>query len=318
MSGNRILKNILGYPSLTLLSKDMRVMTISQTVISFYYYVLVYLAFDVFMQMGNQINAAGYSPIWPLYWSNLFSANQEMTINLVRFFFVFTVLAGVFFHKKFWGRLIVFFGIWQMHAVLSSFYHPSHQWYPWLYTSFIFIFLPDIWNGKISPESNKKFLLLIWAAQFVVLLAYTLSGIWKFVALFQQFSAGQVHGFSKDAFAYQLTDWVPRLSAKPEFADFFIDHPEIAWPLYVGSYFLELFAVWTVFRPSLQKIWAISLIIFHFGTVFIMGISFMPSVMILIVLFLNSPFSPEKSSLKQMICDLPAVSQFLLLLKKRG
>jgi hypothetical protein len=275
------------------------------------------MSIELFVDLQQQISAAGYSPPWPLSWATYLSLSREATINILRFFFVAATIIGSFTYRRFLGRLLVFLGVWQIHAVLSSFYSPNHQWYPWLYTSFIFLFLPDIWKRIGDRDANKKFLLMIWCAQALILLTYTLSGFWKFAFLFLQVMNGEVHGFAIDGFAYQIASWLPRLDYKVILGEFIIDHPVIGWPIYVGSYFLEFFALWAAVRPSLQKLWATGLVIFHFGTIVVMGIQFMPSILILIILFFNSPFTPHEFSIKKVIYDLPIVGQILSLFKNK-
>jgi hypothetical protein len=280
-------------PSFSVYARDIKVLDAAKALVFYYYIVLVYLAVEAFSGLSGQIYAQGYTPLWPLGWAELIGLNQFYTLNSVRIFFILAVFLGVFLYKKAWGRVVVFLGIWQFHAAMSSFYHPSHQWYPWLSTSFILIFLPNIWTNG-NQENIKKFLLIIWTAQFIILLPYTLSGIWKFTALLTQLTAGEINGFSKEAFAYQIADWLPRLDYKPDFADLILNNPIFGWPFYILSYFLELFSIWAAFKLPLQKIWGVMLILFHLGTIAFMGIFFMPSIMILAIFFLASPFCVSK------------------------
>jgi len=54
--------------------------------------------------------------------------------------------------------LSVVLAIFQVHALLSSFVQVDHHWYPWLYVSFLLIFLPDIFIKKEqSLEERKNF-----------------------------------------------------------------------------------------------------------------------------------------------------------------
>ena len=313
-----LFKKYLKPLSLSTLAENKEVLAKAQILVAYYYFIVVFLAIQSFTTMGIDLSLPNYSPLWPLSWASLFSLDQPTTVNIVRFFFVFSAILGAFFYKFTPGRALVFLGIWQMHAVESSFSHPNHEWYPLLYTSLIFVFLPSIWRAKEHIEESRKFLLVIWWAQALILLTYSMSGLWKFTATLDQFFQGQIHGFSKDAIAYQIADWLPRLGAEPILAPFFINNPVFGWPLYIGVHFLEAFAIWATIRPSLQKLWATGLILFHFGTTVTMGISaFNPSIIVLILLFFFSPFIPEKVSPKQLLYDLPIVGQVLDILRNR-
>jgi hypothetical protein len=68
-------------------------------------------------------------------------------------------------------------------------------------------------------------------------------------------------------------------------------------------------------RPSLQKIWAFELILFHIGTTLTMGVSFTPFVLLLGLLFFNSPFG-RNTTIKEMLFDVPIFGQCIEWLMK--
>jgi len=117
-----------------------------------------------------------------------------------------------------------------------------------------------------------------------------MSGLGKFLGVYHQFVAGQTHGLSPQAFAYQIANWLPKFQANPILGSYLIEHPLLGWPLYAGIHFVMILSLWALFRPQLQKLWASALILFHVGTYVAMGISFVPPIILLILLFFNSPF----------------------------
>jgi len=306
----KALKRFLRPPSITELSKKSSVMEKARTLVSYYYYVLPYIAL-LFVSNGI-LDRQNFDPFWPLLWSTHFNIDYATVVVIVKTSFVIVAALAAFLHKHTFFRILVFLAILHVHAIESSFGAINHQWYLWLYTSFIFIFLPNIWSEeKKTQDTDRKFLLFIWFAQALAMLTYSMAGLWKFVFALQQNIVGEVDGFALEAFSYQIANWVPRLQSEAILAPYVIAYPEVGWFFYVGLHFLQLFALWVMVRPSLQKIWALTLIIFHIGTYLTMGISFHPLVILIIILFFNTPFAKKSATAKDLVYDLPIVGQLL-------
>ncbi|TSC63362.1 MAG: hypothetical protein Athens041674_190 [Parcubacteria group bacterium Athens0416_74] len=303
------IRNWLRYPSLTALSKDDSVMRKAETLVMAFYVIVPVVAYAFFRNWPIPLTRENFDPIWPLFWSEALALSDDVTISIIRAMFLIASLLGMLFYRYRVMRLLVFIGVWQAHAFASSFGSVVHELYPWVYAALIFVFLPSFDEGRAGMERNRRLLLIIWWAQASLMLLYTMAGVWKFHAAFVQLLAGEIHGLSPLAFAYQVADWVQKLQQEAPLAAFVIAHPLIVWPLYVGSHFFQLFAFWTMIRPSLQKIWAFELMLFHIGTFMVMGIEFDPFIFIVIVLLFFSPFIPEKLTLKQIFLDLPVIGQ---------
>ena len=317
MTNVQRIKNLLRYPSLTVLSQDMTVMERAQTLVKYYYLVIPFLAFLFGEQWAIPLTEQNFSPLWPLAWAHYFSLNIDTTIVVIRLFFLAASLLCVSLYRYRIMRIFLFLAIWQAHAFMSSFGTLNHQWYPWVYTSFILIFLPDIQNAVGGVAKKREYLLVIWWAQASLMLIYTMAGFWKFEVALQQFFWGQINGFSEHAFAYQIANWLPQLQHEALFGPFIITHPAVGWPFYVASHFFQLFALWTMIRPSLQKVWAYELVLFHIGVYLTMGIDFSPFILLLLVLFFNSPFTPPNRTLRTIIFDLPVIGQILEWITRR-
>jgi hypothetical protein len=82
-----------------------------------------------------------------------------------------------------------------------------------------------------------------------------------------------------------------------------IDHSLLAWPMMQATLYLQLFAAVIVFRPSLQKIWAAGLILFHVFSFLILTINF-PFNCFFLGLFFLVERQPQ-TSLRRMLADLP-------------
>lgn len=303
------IRRFLRYPSITALSKVPSVMAKAETLVMVFYAVLPFVAHLYFRSWALPLTRENLDPLWPLVWTHIFSLSDEVVVNIVRGAFLVTSIIGLALYRHRFARVVAFIGVWQAHALASSFGSPVHDLYPWVYSSFILIFLPGMRSASHADERNRRYLLVIWWAQAMLMLLYSMAGLWKFHAALMQWMAGEVHGFAPLAFAYQVADWLPKLQQEAPLAPFIIAHAYIVWPFYVGSHFFQLFAFWTMIRPSLQKIWAIELILFHIGTYLVMGIEFDPFILIVIALLVFSPFVPDRVTFKQIFFDLPVIGQ---------
>lgn len=280
--------------------------------VSYYYYAMPLMA--LWFVYTSFLARENFDPMWPLAWVEWLSLEYISVILVLKLAFVAATLGAVFFHHHRWARILLFVALWQVHAFESSFLALNHQWYLLLYTSCIFIFLPNIWHtdiAHVAHDARRRFLLFIWGAQAIVMLTYTLAGLWKFVFAYGQYMAGEVHTFAMEAFAYQVANWGPRLQEDALLAPFIINNPEVAWPFYALLPFLQLFAIWVMVRPSLQRVWAVLLILFHIGTFLAMHISFTQFVFILAILFFNSPFVPARTTARELLYDLPVIGHLL-------
>lgn len=304
---NKLYKRLTGPVSISGLAGETWSFIKAETSVRYFYYVLLYLAVINFQWWDGVANRQNFNALWPIFWAGNF--DYAHAIVVVQFVHLTTAFLAAIFYRHRWARLLAFIGISQFHGLESSFGQPNHQWYLFLYVSLLFVFLPDIWKkGKeVTTEAKKKLLLVFWAAQAVTLLTYSMSGLGKFLGVYYQYAAGQIHGLSPNAFAYQIANWLPKLQVNPLLGSYLIDHSFIGWPFYAGIHFVMFFAVWAAFRPSLQRFWAFSLILFHIGTYITMDISFTPPIILLILLFFNSPFVKPETTAKDTIYDLPVM-----------
>lgn len=275
--------------SLSQAAQDDRVVEYARIAVSLFYYLLPLV---VFLYANNEIiERQNFDPLWPLVWASYLGIEYIPLAYLLTFSCIATAFLGIFFHPYQGMRILVFGTLWQWHALLSSFGQPNHQLYLWLYASLIFIPLPDLWRGTRSLESKRDFLLFLWCAQALVMLSYTMAGLQKIYYLITQSFAGEVSGISINGFAYQIAAWLPKLQTPALFGDFIIMHPWVGWFPYVALHVLQASAIMVMLYPRFQKVWAVLLVLFHFGTYWTMGISFTSNAILLIALFFVAPFS---------------------------
>lgn len=280
------LRTYMQFISLTTLSHDRKVMERAYTTIAYFYYLLPVAAYQY---VGNvTLNRVNFSPMGaPLAWVDWLDISYPEVLSIVRLGFIGVALIAPFFHSSRIMRVLVFLAFWQAHALESSFGDYNHQWYPWLYVSFLFIFLPS--SKQSTPESNRVYLLYLFAAQMTVALIYMLAGTHKVIYSFIQTAAGQIGGLSATGLSYQVADWVPKLGAEAAYGDLVVNTPEIAFPAYLALIAVQILAPLAVLLPQTQRAWAVCIVAFHIGTYLIMGIQFPQWILLVPLLFFHAP-----------------------------
>lgn len=277
----------------------------AETIVSIFYFLqLAFSLLGLIKIGGGDPGRTGFLPIWPVSWSGILPYSE--VAKTVFLFYLATAFFAAFFWRRRVGKIVAFLGILQVHAWDSSFGNINHFLYPWLYTSFIFIFLPNTTQSKkLTTEIRQKFMLVFWGAQALFLLTYSLSGIWKFYWGIRQLVEGQMGSFSPYAFSYQVAGKFIRNNKDAFLSRIITENPIPFWPFYLGAIYTEIFALWVAFKPSLHKIWGILLISLHVGNLLFLGIPFFESIVLLSILFLNSPFTKKGTSYKKILGDLP-------------
>lgn len=286
----------------------------AERIVQFFYY---YLAFESVASLKSlDVGFSGsqnFSPVWLISWIS--PTNLDAATNFIKFGFLISALVAAFYYKKRLARILVFLAVFHLHALFSSFLRFDHHWYLWLYLTFILIFLPDSSDKNPSTQIKKRFLLVLLSAQSVLMLIYTMAGLEKINGAFQQWLAGDVHAFASEAFSLQIANWLSSNNTNSLLGAFMIDNRWLGWPLFVSSIYLQLFAFFIVFRPSLQRFWALGLILLHVGTYLTMNILYISSSLFLMLFFFDSPFIKEQDrSFRSMLKDLPVFGTVLKLI----
>jgi hypothetical protein len=153
---------------------------------------------------------------------------------------------------------------------------------------------------------KQRFLIVVSAAQAMVLLVYSMAGLGKIVGSVLPFLEGRMHAFSPEALSVQTAAHLIQTNQSSLLGPFVIEHPYLGWLLLLTSVYLQLFAFWLVFRPSLRRLWGLGLIAFHVGTHLVMAIDFSPTCLLLAVL-LVVPAPGPNLAWRERLLDLPVI-----------
>jgi len=182
----------------------------------------------------------------------------------------------------------------------------SHDFHPLVWAGIAFCFLPSLKND--SSERCRNYLASFFGAQVFVCLLYTCAGLSKVIGIALDWSSG-VTWLDPEALPLMLAangaEW--RVPEYFPIRSFLVLNPWAAWLSNVGVLYLEIAAVFAVFRPRLHRLWALGLLIMHAMIWVTMVIQFRQSAFAVGLILLASPFASDKLSLKETLLDLPVV-----------
>jgi hypothetical protein len=292
------------------LSKKISFSLAWQGIMIFYLFVLFYGFNKVTYLLSNPIQS-NFLALWPVYWMNYFP--KEAGIILISLGVLISTLLTVLKSDLAIFRLLTFLSLLQLEAYLNSFGKINHAEHLLILIAFILIFLPNKKNQTINQKIS--FVKVFFSCQLIIMLTYTLSGFWKIETGITQMLDGQIGSFHPLAMAYQIAGKLSETNESSLLANLFIKNIWLSWPLYLGSIYLEIFAIYAVFKPDLHKIWGVFLILFHIFVYLSMAIPFSFNIFLLGLFFIYSPFAPEKFSLKAVLKQLLLVDIFIKLKK---
>ena len=188
--------------------------------------------------------------------------------------------------------------------------HPLHEWF-WI--SVVFWLLPARRREIVSASrtGRMQFLTAFSLAPLLILAFYTLSGLYKCHSALVGLLVREPGGFSPDAMAITIAWKALQTGSDPLWGSIVIEHPLLGWPLYLALYFAELVSVLVFFRPSLHRIWGMTLIMFHVGTLLFMDIAFPQHILINAMLFVMSPFALGQHSWRTQVASVPVFGRLM-------
>lgn len=284
----------------------------AQKTIPIFYFFLLFIAVTKLEGLNHTIarGSENFYPRWPIFWADFVSYPTAVTIIFLAF--VLSALIGSLLYYRRYARALSAIGFLQYHAYMSSF-GPHHQWDIWLWVSFLFVLLPDVWLAKkpLPEEERKKFLLVLWGAQAFVLLTYSMSGIGKVYGAFVQYFAGQTTLFSLNSAALHISSLLNTMQESALLGPAVISLPFIGWILMMAVVYIEVFSFLIAFKPPLHKLWGFVLILFHIGTFLFMRAIFTAPIALVSLLFLLSPFGEDSFSFRQSVLHVPILGSLL-------
>ncbi len=287
----------------------------ANTMVRYFYMIMFFWTTNLYFFSWEEWNQlAGLpQPLWPVKWLGLVPFLPGLN-SLVIFAMTATLLAALFPHNRFL-RILSFIAVLQSFAIPNSFGKINHDMHLWVSAGFFFIFLP---TGRVeSITKRQQYLTAFWGTQFLVLSFYTSSGLWKSAGAVIQFFMGEIHAFHPLGLSSHVANRLIQTNFESILGSYIIDFPMIGWPLFIGAILLEVFSFIIAFRPKLHYFWGLNLILLHVGIWLTLHVPFIPNILFLMIFFVNSPFHPEKLTLKDMVFSLPILGDGIVFFMKQ-
>jgi hypothetical protein len=277
-------------------------------IVQFFYAVTLYR----FYEAGRDLSTLStpledMDLLWPVLWLQFTGIERGGAI--LALLGLGAGVAGLLLWRYAVVRVLVSIALLEQAAIGNSFGAIGHVYHEWFWISVCFWFLPGgsfkTLNG--SRALRIQFLLVFGGAAALIMLFYSMSGLWKCIIAGVALVNGEMGGFSPTAMAVTVARRALQTGSEPLGADLVINWPILGWPMFLGLYYVELVAILIAFRPALIRAWGVILILFHLGTLLFLDIVFPLHVLINAMLFVLSPFAVADVRWRTMFAALPVI-----------
>ncbi|HEX9671679.1 MAG TPA: hypothetical protein VGC93_19575 [Thermoanaerobaculia bacterium] len=283
----------------------------AQALIVAFYAVLLFFALSNLFSWQDYLNATELTPRWPLFWLRFVDIRSG--IAFILWFHLLGGFLGVTLSGYRFARILVFCSWLEFLALRYSFGSINHGDHLGLLLTFVLIFLPPGWSSRPTPTRYLRTatLLVFSGCQALIMLTYSMSGMWKVGGVVQQALEGEVTYLAPSALARQVAAKLLSDESSGILGPWLIEHSWAGWPLMIAALYLEVFALWAVSRPSLHRGWGLGLILLHVSTHLTMGVGFPQNPLWLALFLVLSPFRPQPPRWRQALRDLPLLGRWL-------
>jgi hypothetical protein len=284
----------------------------AQALVSAFYAVLLFFAVSNVFSWQDYLATTALTPRWPVLWLRL--VDLRAGIAAILWLHLAGGLLGVTLGRYRAVRVLVFLSLLEFLAFRYSFGAVNHGDHLGLLLSFVLILLPDAWRRRPAPGRPVRAatLLVFSGCQGLIMLTYSMSGMWKVGGVVQQAIQGQVTYLAPTGLARQVAAKLLADDSTSLLGPWLIDHYWVGWPLMVAALYLEFCALWAVARPSLHQAWGLGLILLHLSTHLTMGVGFPQNPLWLALFFVLSPFRPPRPDWRRTVADLPLFGRWLV------
>ena len=278
----------------------------ARTLTRCYYAGLLLIAFWHMSLWNYYRGLRDIQPLWPVAWA---ASVPDRAATVVLLLFASGSLLAAVFPDRLLARCLAFAGCLEFFAFVYSFGTIRHVHHLLVLTTFVFIFLPR--GPGDNDDAKKSYLRAFWGVQCCALLTYSMSGLAKIVTGVWHLATRQDGVLTPSAFARHVANAGFRFGVEPPLGDLAIRAGGLGLPFYLAVIYLETCSLLVAFRPRLHRVWGAALIMLHLAIGLTLNLFFLPSIFVLGVLLLASPFSPESPESKWTARDLPLIGRLL-------
>ena len=279
--------------------------------IAAFYAMLLFLAAAEIFSWPGYLEVTTLTPRWAVAWLRFIDLRAG--IGTILALHVAAGLLGILASGQRWARVLVAVAWLEFLSFKFSFGAINHGDHLGVLLAFVLIFLPDGWNS--FPTASRRVrvatLLTFSGCQALILLTYSMAGLWKVGGVIEQLLRGETSYLSPQGFAQQIADKLLADQSTSLLGPWLIDHYWLGWPLILVALYLEFSALWVVFRPSLHQAWGVGLLSFHLATHLTLGVGFPQNVLWLALFLVFSPLRPAERSWRGAWRDLPGLGGWI-------
>ncbi|MCL4862580.1 MAG: hypothetical protein KJZ93_24425 [Caldilineaceae bacterium] len=277
----------------------------------FYLFVLYQFTLTSIHLWRQASNAGAIEPLWPVFWVEFLPRPAAFAIAIC--IALAAGLAGLLATEQRLARVMVFVGYLLLNGLQNSFGKINHGDHAMIAVAFVLIWLPHqpASGNRNSVTHTHLYLSVFGAAQVMVGLFYTMSGLWKVYVGAQQLLVGEINTFHPYALATLVAFRLLQTGQEGILGWLIVANPLVGWPLHMGALYLELGALMAAFRPPLHRIWGVGLLLFHLATWLLMEIPFLPSMVLMGLFFVQSPLAPATFDWRAVLPLLPGLGIFV-------
>lgn len=243
-----------------------------------------------------------FRPLWCTEWLRL--VDFESTVVMLLLANVVAAFA-VLIRPALIIRCLAAAAMLETCAIKYSFGKIGHGEHMWIWVLIGLCFLPARFESEHTRKDRQRVLDVVWGIQLCILLFYSMSGLTKIIAIPVQLMEGQPTTFALDAMARHVADVMISAGNTQLLGNYMVSHLWLSTPIFWLALYVEVLSFSVAFRYHLHRWWAFALIGMHVGIGLTMDIWFMENMLLLGLLFVNSPFVPSRTGLWAALNEVP-------------
>ena len=211
-------------------------------------------------------------------------------------------LLAVFFPRILIWRLGVFLYFFYIEALLNSHGFPGYANRINVFISFTLLFLPSMSSARnVTRRNVLACLAVFWFTQSLLLATYVISGFWKIWDSGMEIFA--VDGLTRILISRALSDTLNI----PLLLPVITPHVGLTHLIHLVIIYVEISALFVLFRPHLHRPYGVVLVLFHFGTDWMLNVRFPTNITVVGLFLILSPMAPKRFSLIGFMQSLPVI-----------
>ena len=231
--------------------------------------------------------------------------SPEMLVFIVNITPCILILTGLLPRRRFLRFLSAVFYTCSYGFIECSFGIDGHDQLMPVYSAISLAFMPTFKENEAVRVKRHISIMYFWTFHLSFFLAYFVSGLTKvFYGGIYQLFFDNISIWSPKALANVTEYYLFMIKDTSWLKNLIVENIWLSGPMYVFATILEVACILPLWFPKLWKIVVLKLILFHIAVIYILNINFYTNLIILLIVFYNTPFGYSISfSLKNIFSD---------------